>query len=78
MSYLRPKKTKGSRSWEINGESSAAVPISPQKSHARGVLAEVHAVLHLRRCWHANQPCLALPGMEPVLVSEHRYSNASF
>lgn len=59
MSYLRPKKTKSNRSWEINGESSAAVPISPQKSRARGVLAEVHAGLHLRRCLHANQPCPA-------------------
>lgn len=58
-SYLRPKNTKCSRSWEINGESSAAVPIAPQKSHARGVLAQVHAVLHLRRCLHANQPCPA-------------------
>lgn len=57
--YLRPKKTKCSRSWEINGESSAAVPIAPQKSRARGVLAQVHAVLHLRRCLHANQPCPA-------------------
>lgn len=59
MSYLRPKKTKCNRSWEINGESSAAVPISPQKSRALGALTEVHAVLHLRHCLHANQPCPA-------------------
>lgn len=59
MSYLRPKKTKCNRSWEINDESSAAVSISPQKSRVRGALAEVHAVLHLRLCLHANQPCPA-------------------
>lgn len=59
MSYLRPKQTKCNRSWEINGESAAAVPISPQKSRARGVLAEVHAGLHLRCCLHANQACPA-------------------